>query len=51
MEVISVLLPRLLVKPLVTGEINSKVDVCKLAKHHSNSSVKLYKVIIVTALD
>ena len=34
-----------------TEEINSKVDVCELAKHHTNSSVKLYKFIIVTTLN
>ena len=34
-----------------TEEINSKVVVCELAKHHTNSSVKLYKFIIVTTLN
>ena len=29
------LLPRLLVEPLVTAGINSKVDACEKAKHHT----------------
>jgi len=46
----AVLLPRLLLSRGDWG-ISSNVEVCEKAKHHTNSSVKLYKVIIVTALD